>query len=111
MLRNKCAFTDSRPLQRGVLIQQKDDFLQSLWARVRPKLQGTIETVGVGKLQRARSAELHELERVSSELVPELRRLTGPLLRQEKPMATETKEAADENAGSMRAHPASTTAE
>jgi len=55
-------------------LAERDDFVVSLWERVRPQLLGTIRTFGLLGLPAVGPAELKELDRIAGEEVTRLRR-------------------------------------
>eukprot|EP00514_Thraustochytrium_sp_LLF1b_P013646 CAMPEP_0184548036 /NCGR_PEP_ID=MMETSP0199_2-20130426/5954_1 /TAXON_ID=1112570 /ORGANISM="Thraustochytrium sp., Strain LLF1b" /LENGTH=548 /DNA_ID=CAMNT_0026942605 /DNA_START=41 /DNA_END=1687 /DNA_ORIENTATION=- len=59
-------------------IAERDEFVLSLWHRVKMQLKSTIDTVGVPNLTRVAAGDLHQLEAIVDEEVPRLRRTAAP---------------------------------
>lgn len=60
--------------QHFMQLAERDDFVVSLWERVRPQLFATIRTFGLLGLPSVSASELHELDRIAGEEVTRLRR-------------------------------------
>ena len=55
-------------------LAERDDFVVSLWDRVRPQMLDAVRTFGLAGLPRVRKAELDALEDIVSNVVPRLRK-------------------------------------
>lgn len=55
-------------------LAEKDDFVVSLWMRVKPQLVRSLSTFGVAKLPRVKPGELATLDEIANVRVPTLRR-------------------------------------
>jgi hypothetical protein len=60
-------------------VADRDQFVLSLWHRVKLQLRSAIETVGVANLPRVSGHDLRKLDAVIDEQVPQLRRMAAPL--------------------------------
>jgi hypothetical protein len=59
-------------------VADRDQFVLSLWHRVKLQLRSAIETVGVANLPRVSGHDLRKLDAVIDEQVPQLRRMAAP---------------------------------
>ena len=60
-------------------LSDNDEFVLSLWQRVRPQLQVAVETIGIGSIDKVTSKELSSIDHIINQEVPRLRRLTAAL--------------------------------
>jgi len=59
-------------------VSEGDEYVLSLWRRVRPQLGAALGTIGVHALEPLSARELGRLDEVLGMEVPEMRRLTSP---------------------------------
>lgn len=55
-----------------------DEFLSSLWLRVRPRIQNTLSTIGIQNVKKLSLNDLNTIERVASKDVIKLRKMASP---------------------------------
>lgn len=59
-------------------LAEGDEFISSVWRRIRDGLKLSLGTTGLGSMAVARASEIRELQRILEEEVPALRRVAAP---------------------------------
>jgi hypothetical protein len=60
-----------------IQLAENDDFIVSLWERVKPQLQISLRTLKLSGLPGVKSSEFHELDRILEKDIPHFRRLAS----------------------------------
>lgn len=78
VLISDASLNDVFKLQYGREIADGDEFVLSLWKRVKPQLQLSIQTLGIDNVPKIKASDLAALDKIVRDDIPTLRRKAAP---------------------------------